>query len=271
MIIELYGPPGAGKTTFAHALTKRLRDNGHSIELMLSYRPAEVRSTSVQWPSRPARPRTAVVPQRLSRPVLEVLSIVRHPYALAQNVRPAADLMRMVPPRNMTAAVRLSQYILRLSHSWHRASASSHIVLFDQAFVQFICSLVLLSRSPDGSLIADALDAAPRSDLAIRLDAPREVLAARLKDRDRRQSSLERLFELDLETNLKSIEIIDELHRLLTKQNRPVVIINSLNQQSLSEGVKAAEETVAGLLAAARQSPTGASRNAFALMDRVAT
>ena len=41
MIIELFGPPAAGKTTFARTLATRLRDLGHPVELMLSYRPSE--------------------------------------------------------------------------------------------------------------------------------------------------------------------------------------------------------------------------------------
>jgi adenylate kinase family enzyme len=41
MIIELFGPPGAGKTTFARALAARLRERGHTVDLILSQRPAE--------------------------------------------------------------------------------------------------------------------------------------------------------------------------------------------------------------------------------------
>ena len=52
MIVELFGPPGAGKTTFARTLAAHLRERGHTVDLILSHRPAtfapqEIRSGSV--------------------------------------------------------------------------------------------------------------------------------------------------------------------------------------------------------------------------------
>jgi adenylate kinase family enzyme len=41
MIIELFGPPAAGKTTFARTLAAQLGTCGRPAELILSYRPAE--------------------------------------------------------------------------------------------------------------------------------------------------------------------------------------------------------------------------------------
>ena len=35
MIIEAFGPPGAGKTTFSRALAQRLRQRGYTVDLIL--------------------------------------------------------------------------------------------------------------------------------------------------------------------------------------------------------------------------------------------
>jgi thymidylate kinase len=237
MIIELFGPPGAGKTTFAHALTNRLRECGHVVELTLSCRPAERPSSASSCSSDPAQHRIAAVARRLSRPLLEMLAIASHPFALSHDIGAAASLMKILPPRNMATAIRLSQYILRLSHSWYQASATRHIVLFDQAFVQLICSLALLGRAVDESLIARALEFSPKADLLIRLDAPPEVRATRLQARERLQGSIERLFELDVTTNLDLVRIIDRLHDLLRSRDQLVLHASSLDQRSLCESV----------------------------------
>jgi len=265
MIIELFGPPGAGKTTFAHALTTRLQESGHIAQPMLSNRPSEGGSAS------PAGRRVVAVPRRLSRPFIEVLAIACHPFALSHDIGAVVGLMKILPPQNAIVAMRLSQYILRLSHSWRRASAAEHIVLFDQAFLQLICSLVLLGRSADESLVAHALDAAPRPDLAIRIDTPPDALETRLKDRASQQSVLERLFELDLDTNLKSIGIIDQLYRLLIDRSQLIVSASSLDRQSINESVRAIERTLVAQLDAERKPATRPEVRETKPMNKLAT
>lgn len=271
MIIELFGPPGAGKTTLAYALARRLQDSGHRIDLMLSCRPAECRSPSGVRSHGLLEHRAAAVPRRLTRPLLELLAIARRPSAMSDDIGVTAALLRILPPANIAVAIRLSQYILRLSHCWRRAAAMPHIAVLDQAFVQLICSLALLNRSADQALMARALELSPHADLLVRLDAPPSMLAARLRERKRQHSATERLLELDLETNLKSTGIIDQLERLLRERGQPVIHTISTDQRALSESVAAIEAAVVAKSRAVRAITAQQDAHAIGPADKVAT
>src|ERR1700724_2670284 len=62
-----------------------------------------------------------------------------------------------------------------------------------------------LGRTPDRALIAPALDCTPKSDLLTSVEAPYETLLCRLRERERLQGRIERLFELDLQEKLASV------------------------------------------------------------------
>jgi hypothetical protein len=256
MIVELFGPPASGKTTLAKALTAQLRERGHRAELILSYRPAERLPPSHGVPV-PPRLRSSAVIWRLSRPIVEAVTTACH--ALNKDdLSLAGKLLRVLPARNVVWSIRLRQYIARLSRTWTRASEADHLVLFDQAFIQVVCSLVLLARASDETLIAQALDLVPKSDILVRLGAPRDVLESRLRDRDRRQGTLERLLELDLQTNLDSVPIIDRLHDLLQAREREIVQVYSVDSTSVRRLAEALEEKlIAARAASARTDRMG--------------
>jgi hypothetical protein len=121
-------------------------------------------------------------------------------------------------------------------------------VLFDQGFVQAVCSLALRAGVANDTPIANALDYAPKSDLLIRLEAPLQLLKARLQDRRRLQSTVEQLFEPDLKTSLASIPMIDRLHNLLLQRGRSVLSASSLDQRSLGESLNMIEKEVVRML-----------------------
>jgi thymidylate kinase len=240
VIIELFGPPAVGKTTFANAVKARLQQNGHDAELVLSYRPAEP-SSSLDSPGKKIIAHRSAVVRRVLRPVVEIGVMMRHPAAFSNDIRVAGKLVGILPPGNPISSLRYLQYLSRLSHSWRRASGGTNIVLFDQGFVQAVCTLVLLSRTHDQKRIERALDLLPKPDLLIRLDAPTEVLEARLCDRQRGQSRAERLLELDLSKNLETANIIDQVHELLRRRGQSVSCFSSLDRHALEDAAELVE------------------------------
>jgi O-antigen/teichoic acid export membrane protein len=212
MIIELFGPPGAGKTTFARNLAAHLKEAGRPVELILSYRPAETIERVGDGP--PSSPPLAAL-RRFTRPTIEFLATLGHMSQGSREASIASDLLDLLPPRSSVWSVRLRQYITRLERSWRLAARSDATVIIDQGFVQAVCSLVLLGRAPTASGIEKALVLIPKADQWIHIDAPEHVLRARLEARRRRISWIERQFELDTETSLRSIEIVNMLNSIL--------------------------------------------------------
>jgi thymidylate kinase len=242
MIIEFFGPPGVGKTTFACELAARLGERRHDVKLVLSYRPAEGPLASRAEGLAGLRIPAAL--HRLVRPLAESFAAARHP-ADADEAGAAAALMRLLVPRKVIWSLRLRQYMLRLSRTWRDSALAGDTVLFDQGFVQAVYTFALLARAADPERIGLALDAVPEADLFVRLAAPLQILETRLAERRGRQGRIEQLF--DLWTSLGSLWIFDQLHELLRARGRPVICVESTDQRSLSESVDRLERCMVGI------------------------
>jgi hypothetical protein len=84
-------------------------------------------------------------------------------------------------------------------------------------------------------MYAWGLPGLPPSSASLASFSPPEMRATRLQDRERLQGAIERLFELDVTTNLDLVRIIDRLHDLLRNRNQLVLHASSLDQRSLRE------------------------------------
>jgi len=235
MIIELFGPPGVGKTTIANELVARLQASGHAAHLVQSFRPAEV--DPVRGRRRPGRSLAAL--RRVARPLREVVGAACHVLAGPHPSTAAAKAMRILPPKSLIWSIRLHQYLLRLARSWDHAAMSSDIVIFDQAFVQAVCSLAVLSGLSDRELLARALVALPAADLLVELGAPLPILEARLVERRLLQGSLERLLEFDVATNLQFVPLVESCAAILAGQKRHLVRLECRDMASLCVSVDA--------------------------------
>jgi len=236
MIIELFGPPAAGKTTFAHALAKALEKNGFDAQLIASSRPAEGGSIQVERMQGLSWCETA-----LANPLSRAAKAVSAAPILLTGLRTdelTASLMNLLPPRTLLRSIRCHRFLSLLSRSWKMASASDRIVVFDQGFLTALCSMALFARFVDRSIIARGLALIPRPNLLVRLDAPRATLEARLRSRLARQGAVERLFEFDLQTNLRQVETIREVADMLQEQGRRMMHVNSLDRRLLEDAVE---------------------------------
>ena len=234
MIIELLGPPAAGKTTLAHALATALEKNGFDVQLIASSRPAEGRSVQVERNRVLSWCRTA-----LAAPLSRAAKLVSAPALLAgaRSDELTASLMDLMPPRTLLWSVRYRRFLSLLSRSWKMASTSDRIVIFDQGFLTALCSMALLAPSVDRSVIVRGLALIPRPNLLVRLDAPRETLEARLRARLGRQSAVERWLEFDLETNLQQIETTNEVAHLFREHGGRMMHVSSLDRRLLEKAV----------------------------------
>jgi len=79
-------------------------------------------------------------------------------------------------------------------------------------------------------------------DMLIWLDAPGEILAARLCNRQRLQSVFERMLEIDPITNIGANQIFEQLREIFRQRGQAVIIVSSTDPHSLAEAASRTAE-----------------------------
>jgi thymidylate kinase len=236
MIIELFGPSGAGKTTLSSELVAALQDAGHDVQLVASSRPAEGRSASGDH-----RGSRLGYGATLAAPLSRAAKLAGAMPAMLSS-RPEDEvglrLLEILPPTTLVSKLRHRRYLSLLCRAWKDAQASDRVFVFDQGFILALSSLLLTARSADPASIEEGLDIIPEPDLLVCLDAPRNVLDRRLQARLARQGTLERLFELDRAASLRHREIVWTLARILEDRRRPMIRVRCLDPRGLKSAVR---------------------------------
>ena len=218
MIVELFGPPCSGKTTFARMLAFDLQARGFDAQTLVSARASEVEVTAGPRGTKVARNRAA--DGRAQRWAdYEALN---------------RTLMRLLPPRSPLWHLRLSRYLRQLAASWTWSDAAPDVVVFDQGYTQALCSLVSLTRQPDPDRLRAALDLLPAPTLRINLTVPRHVLDDRLAQRSRNLTLRERLLELDDATIREQDRICATLFEALDARNAVMRSVSSGSSEMTS-------------------------------------
>lgn len=235
MIIELFGPAAAGKTTLMRALQAAIAARGIPVRGISSALASSGAGRDATW--------------------LAGLLRASKVFGAVKGLMPGAPvdplvgmLVGIFPPRQWNKALRVRRYLRHLCRSWNAAQECEGVVIFDQGFVNVLCSLALFSGYADGHALARGLALIPEPDLLVRVETPREQLEARLAKRLHEQGMFERLFMNDFPAALRQIDLVSLLDVLLAARHRRPMHVSWEDAAGLAGVV----ETIADAVASAR-------------------
>ena len=231
LIVELVGPSASGKSTLARAIVEALP----SSRLAASARPAEAASaTWIRFPPTVAR-------------AVKITRAIPHLGGGMSAADAGARLLALLPPDGPLWRLRYRLYLEELTLRLRHERDEGGIAVFDQGFITAVGTLASFNRSIEPETLARALEIAPRPDLVIGIDTPRDVIDRRLRTRLGAQSAAERLFELRIPHALRQIDAFEALVPLVATSGIPLLRVSCPNRESLERVAAAALERIATL------------------------
>jgi hypothetical protein len=246
MIVECFGPPGAGKTTLALALTERLQANGLNALSRLSARPGEELHGGNGGHHSPSV--FAAAARRLLVPATELVTAVIQSPADRALRNTTSALTSAWADGEFFRGLRMKQYLIRLANAWTAAAKSENIWVFDQAYVQAIANIMQVRpRFSDADATA-MLGTIPKSDLIIRVETPINDIRTRLTRRQRMIGRIGELFEEYSGTVVEQAATAKRLDALLSRSCRCMLTVTSSDDKALGAGIILAEGRIRTML-----------------------
>ena len=234
--IEIFGPPGAGKTTLARAVAADLALNGLAVQLAISARPEESGAG-----------RRSALASRLSKLGGAVSQII-----WSDPVTEA--LLQLMPLPHWSAALRRRRYIAGLA----RFASGNGLLVQDQGYLCAIAGLALDSKRSDDRVLAQALDVVPLPNIAVRLCVSADTSRTRLGQRHAKQGFAARALERPPADTKGLEDIFAVIDAKLQNRNLCVLQVSGRDQTDLESAV-ALITTTALALGQARRLAHGAT------------
>ena len=215
IIIEIFGPPGAGKTTLARAAAADLALHGLAVQLAVSARPEE----SVAG-------RRSAFASSLSKLGGAVSQIIR-----SDPVTEA--LLQLMPLPHWSASLRRRQYIAGLA----RFASVDGLLVQDQGYLCAIAGLALDAKRCDDQVLAQALDLVPLPNIAVRVCVSPDISGIRLGQRHAKQGFAARALERPLADTEGLEDIFAVIDAKLQKRNICVLQVSGSDHAALESAV----------------------------------